>query len=102
LPILGDFQSAHGQWVEQAVVEERGERDDCWSETTAVGSLAFVESIKSELGSKALHRAVEETDRAYTLRERSEAYAAHFGGESEPLRLENTFFWHENPEMTET
>ena len=55
---------------------ERGRtiRDDRWSEAIAVGSLAFVESIKSELGSKALHRHLEQLGEGYALREPSEAY----------------------------
>ena len=32
-------------------------REDRWSEAIAVGSLAFIESVKGDLGSKALHRA---------------------------------------------
>jgi hypothetical protein len=31
-------------------------RDERWSEAIAVGSLAFVENIKTALGIKALHR----------------------------------------------
>jgi len=46
-----------------------------------------VENVKSELGSKALHRAVEQFDGAYALRERSEAYARDLDSGSEPLRL---------------
>jgi hypothetical protein len=62
----------------------------------------FVESVKSELGGRAIHRGVEQKDEAYALRERNEAYNADFSGESEPLRLENTVFWNENPAATET
>ena len=67
-------------------------RDDRWSAVVAVGSLAFVESVKSELGRRATHRGVEQKDGAYALRERGEAYNGDFGGESEPLGLENTVF----------
>lgn len=56
----GDFQLEHRQWVEQALEHERTLRDDRWSEAIAVGNLAFVESVKNELGSKAIHRAVEQ------------------------------------------
>jgi hypothetical protein len=48
-------------------------------------------SVKSELGSRAMHRAVEQNGGAYALREPGEAYNG--GGESEPLRLENTISW---------
>jgi hypothetical protein len=35
---LEDFQRAHRQWVEQALLEERVGRGDRWSEAIAVGS----------------------------------------------------------------
>jgi len=57
---LRDFQRAHRQWVEQTVENGRAVRDDHWSQAIAIGSLAFVESVKSELGSRAMHRAVEQ------------------------------------------
>jgi hypothetical protein len=97
-----DFQTAHRQWVKQTLERGRTVRDDRWSEAIAVGSLVFVESVKSELGGKAMHRGVEQKDGAYTLRERNEAYNGDFSGESEPLRLENTVVWNENLAATET
>jgi REP element-mobilizing transposase RayT len=96
------FQRAHGHWVEQGLLNERAGREDCWSEAIAVGSLAFVETVKSELGTKALHRAIEHVDGAYALRERSEAYTCDLGGENEPLRPENTVSWDENSETAAT
>jgi hypothetical protein len=82
--------------------QRRTLRDDRWSEAIAVGNLEFVESVKNELGSKAMHRAVEQKDGIYALRERSEAYNGDFGGESGPLRLENTVLWNENAVAAET
>ena len=49
---LADFQQAHRQWMEIALRDELAVRDARWSEAVAVGSLAFVEKIKSELGIK--------------------------------------------------
>jgi hypothetical protein len=46
-----------------------------WSEAIAVGSLAFVERVKNDLGIKAMHRQFEPLREAYVLRERSEPYA---------------------------
>ena len=40
-----------------------------FSEAIAVGSFGFLASIKAQLGSKALHRGVEQFDGAYALRE---------------------------------
>ena len=44
-------------------------RDDRWSESIAVGSLAFVDKVKSELGVRATHRDVVEVEGTYALRE---------------------------------
>jgi hypothetical protein len=66
-------------------------RDDGWSESMAVGSLAFIDEVKSELGLKAAHRDVVEYDGSYVLREPAEAYALKFAG----VRSQNTFFWNE-------
>jgi putative transposase len=57
---LADFQQAHCQWIEAALHGDLAVRDARWSEAVAVGSLAFVEKIKGELGVKALHREVEQ------------------------------------------
>ena len=62
----------------------------------AVGSLAFVENVKSELGSKAMQRDIEHIDGAYTLREQSEVYDGNLIGDTGPLRLKNAFLWYEN------
>jgi hypothetical protein len=67
-----------------------------------VGSLAFVEKVKGELGVKALHREFEQLGGAYALRERSDAYGGEFTRENDVLRLENTIFWDENAETAET
>jgi hypothetical protein len=97
-----DFQIAHRQWVEQTLGSIRTVRDDRWSEAIAVGSLVFVESVKGELGGRAMRRGVEQRDGAYALRERSEAYNGDYSGKSKPLRIDNMVFWNENPAATET
>jgi len=68
----------------------------------AVGSLRFVESVKSELRNRVMHRAVENAGGAYALREQGEAYNGDFSGKSEPLSIENTLFWSENPSSSDT
>ena len=47
---LRDFQTAHRQWVEQGLENGLWMRDDRWSKSIAVGSLAFVDQVKNELG----------------------------------------------------
>ena len=99
---LRDFQRAHREWVEQAFVSGRCLRDCRWSEAIAVGNLAFVESVKGELGSRATHRAVEHVEGGYALREESEAYNGDLASENDALTLENTIFWDANAETPET
>jgi hypothetical protein len=60
------------------------------SRSIAVGSLAFVDKVKSDLGVKAMHREVAEVGGTYTLREPSEAYAGDFTSESDVLTSDNT------------
>ncbi len=99
---LADFQQAHRRWVEQALLGELAKRDDRWSEAIAVGSLAFVDKVKSELGVKAMHRDAIEIDGTYALREPSEFYAGNLTGKIEVLSTENTFFWDESVENAVT
>jgi REP element-mobilizing transposase RayT len=40
-----DFQRAHRQWVEQGLENGLSMRDDRWSESIAVGSLAFIDHV---------------------------------------------------------
>ena len=47
---LRDFQTAHRQWVEQGLENGLLMRDDRWSESIAVGSVAFIDQVKNELG----------------------------------------------------
>jgi REP element-mobilizing transposase RayT len=92
-----DFQRAHRQWVEEALAREPVKRDERWSEAIAVGSPAFVEKVKRELGMKARHRDVDEADGTCVLREPRGAYAGTLGTENSALRSENAILWAENP-----
>jgi len=77
-------------------------RDASWSEALAVGSLTFVEKVKSELGIKAVHRVIENAGVTSVLRERREAYGAEFASENHALRPENTIPWQKIAESSET
>ncbi len=92
-----DFQRAHRQWVEEALARESVKRDERWSEAIAVGSQAFVEKVKRELGMNARHRDVDEADSTCVLREPRGAYTGILGTENSALRPENTTLWTENP-----
>lgn len=72
-------------------------RHDRWSEAAAVGSLAFVDKVKVELGLKA----IADFGGTYKLREPREAYAHDFGGESDALRSDNIVPREKNLEIAE-
>lgn len=93
---VGGFQRAHRQWVKDALDSEPGVRDDRWSEAIAVGSLAFIETVKNDLGVKAAHRDMVKLDGSYALREPTEAYAGKATGKNEALRTQNTILWDES------
>lgn len=93
---LGDFQTAHRQWIEKGVENGMAVRDDRWSRSIAVGSLAFVDKVKNELGFKAAHREVIEANGSYALREATESYGLNFSAKRAALSTENTFFWNES------
>ena len=81
---------------------DKAGRDDHWSRTIAVGSLAFVDKVRSDLGIKAMHREVAQLEGTYILREQSEAYGEDFASENDSLTLNNTISWEENIETAET
>ena len=95
---VAEFQQAHRDRVDDSLTRERMAREGRWSEAIAVGSLTFVEKVKSELGFKAAHREVIEGGGTYALREQSEAYSLILRA----LSSENSRFWNENFEFTAT
>jgi REP-associated tyrosine transposase len=97
---VGQFQQAHREWVEQALLHEAHRRDERWSEALAVGSQAFVEKVRQELALKARHRDVDGADGTYALREPALAYAGNSGTETDVLRPKNAVFWAHNPANT--
>jgi hypothetical protein len=68
-------------------------RDARWTQALAVGSQAFVEKIKDELGGKALHRGLDRLDGTYALREAGEAYRRHIDVKNAAVSPKNTVLW---------
>ena len=91
------FQGAHRDWVDEALKRGVVAREGGWSEAVAIGTLSFVDTVKSELGFKAAHREVIEQGDTYLLREESEAYRSNFASKNEAVSSENARFWNENP-----
>jgi putative transposase len=69
-----DFRTAYKGWVEEALKHGKGIREAKWSESIAVGSEAFVERTKEELGIRAEGREVRELEGQFILREPQVSY----------------------------
>ena len=79
--------------MEKSVARQGGKRESRWTESTAVGSKAFVENTKAELDIKAIGREVMGADGVYELRERDVSNNVNFAGENSGLRPEHAYFW---------
>ena len=77
----------------ESLARQGGRRESRWTESIAVGSKAFVEKTKAELGIKAIGREVMGADGGYERRERYVSDNAIFVGENSCLRLGNAYFW---------
>ena len=88
------FSEQHRQWIQAAISNGKNQRESCWTESIAVGSIDFVEETKSRLGIMGIGRRIEgqEADRC-VLREEFEPYSAVFDPENGPLSLNNSYFW---------
>lgn len=87
------FPVQYRQWVQEAINNGRKQRENCWSESIAVGSATYVENIRTKLGLNGNGRIIEEqaTDRC-VLKEETVPYNAVFSPEIERLSRENAYF----------
>ena len=86
---LWQLQRTHAQWVEEALQADLQQREGYWSESLAVGSHAFVQGVKAQLGIGGRYREVVQDSEAYRLKEPAIAYNAHFDPETVALSDEN-------------
>jgi putative transposase len=95
-----DLSDHHRQWVDDALKEDRRQREDRWTESVAVGSRTFVEETKERLGFRAKGRTIAEQDSGFELRETGVSYL--FDGRKPGLSLENAYLWDESHGMSDT
>ncbi len=83
----------HANWIEDSLKVDKQLCESKWSQSVAVGSKAFVEKIKNELGMRAVHRKTNKVDESFELREKQTPYSANFGPKNVQLSKENCYFW---------
>lgn len=71
---IDDLRNSHKKWVEEILKTQNYVRESKWSQSIAVGSKRFVESIKEKLGIRAKGRKVGESGGSYHLREAQVPY----------------------------
>lgn len=81
----------HRQWISDALEKDFRQRESRWTDSIAVGSKAFIEQTKEQLGFRAKGRSIEELEDVCALREANKNY--DFGGKNSTLRPENAYFW---------
>ena len=73
-----------------------------WSESVAVGSKDYVETIKEKLGLRAKGRKILENAGGFQLRENTVSYIANFDSKNDNIGEQNTFFWDVSLEVTDS
>ena len=89
----GGFEKKLREWVGEWLARQDRRRQPRWTESIAVGSEAFVEKTKEELGTRGIGREISEENGVYELRERGIPYTVNFTGKNSDLRPKNTYSW---------
>jgi len=89
------FRKTHKELVNESL-----DNGNNWSESIAVGSKVFVETIKEKLGLRAKGRKIIENDGGFQLREKMVSYNANSDGINDNIGAENAFVWDVNHEFT--
>lgn len=90
-----NFQEAHRNLVEESLCNKTS-RQSWWSESIAVGSELFVDTIKRRLGLRAKGRKVLGIGEGYQLREDIETYITDFDSEKSDIGCDNTYLIEQN------
>ena len=94
IPNREQFCEQYRQWVQEAIINGTNQRESCWSESIAVGSVGYVEDIRTRLGLNGNGRVIEEQEFGQcVLREEPEPYNAVFDPQNERLSTENGYYW---------
>ena len=88
-----DLAIAHRDWIEETLSAERGQREEMWTKSLAVGNEQFVQEIQENLGVRGIGRGVDVIGDAYVLRESPETYEANFDPENRAIAPNNSFLW---------
>ncbi|MDD2389994.1 MAG: transposase [Desulfobacterales bacterium] len=87
-----DLKAAHCNWVESALQADNKGKENKWTQSIAVGSKTFINSIKQTLGFRAKGRNIVCADDTFELREALAPYGKATNPDSG-----NRFLWDQQP-----
>ena len=88
-----EFQSAHKQWIESALTDNKMQREEYWTKSIATGSRFFVEAVKMQMRSLATGHRIRKNSEGFELREDQSPYNAFYDAEKNDIEGENLLFW---------
>lgn len=94
------FKKVHKKLIDEALTNGNGsrqKRQQQWTESIAVGSKRYIETIKDTLGIRAKGRKIIANDGHFQLREKMKTYQTNFDGENGNIDIKNAYKWDINP-----
>ncbi len=85
---LSVLNYAHSRWVDSEIQTNNTDKENKWTQSIAVGSKTFIETMKEALGFRAMGRKILCADVSFELRETIPPY-----GKDNDLDSGNTFLW---------
>lgn len=82
---LESLQLHHRDWVNTQIKQDKHQRQSFWSNSVAVGSEHYVETVQEALGVRAKGKNCQLQDGQHILKEAEAAYHVHFMGEMDGL-----------------
>jgi len=77
LPNQDALRDRYPEWLDEVIKNDRAKFEEKWSSSVAVGSKAFVEDVRMQLGWKVDRRKISETDAGCHLHESDATYESN-------------------------
>ncbi len=90
------FQETHKELVNESLANGNNFRQNQWTESIAVGSKGFIETIREKFGILAKGRKILENDGGFHLREEMGTYIANLDSKNDNIGSMNTYYWDVN------
>lgn len=97
LPDSINLAASRERSIESVLINEIPGRSKKWTESIAVGSEDFVDTVKDQLGIRAKSRSIHQDTESYQLHESENPYSSTFNTENDALSDYNRLFWNVYP-----